>query len=138
MLIGFALLAAAAPPSLDWLEGRWCTDAGARQICETWQAMDRGGVMRGTTETTGAKGRSIERMTITNVRGKLIFHAEPEGQTPADFVAHGTEGRSVAFLNSGHDYPQRIRYWREGKLLMAEIAMADGGKPTRWTYRRKK
>jgi len=38
------------------------------------------------------------------------------------------------FENRDHDYPQRIRYWREGEVLMAEISLADGSKPMRWRY----
>jgi hypothetical protein len=42
----------------------------------------------------------------------------------------------VTFFNVAHDYPQRIRYWREGDVLNAEIALKDGSKPMRWVYHR--
>jgi hypothetical protein len=42
----------------------------------------------------------------------------------------------VTFVNAVHDYPQRIRYWREGEEMFAEISLADGSKPVRWRYRR--
>jgi hypothetical protein len=29
-----------------------------------------------------------------------------------------------------------VRYWREGDVLVGEIAMADGSNPMRWRYRR--
>ncbi|MBH0014602.1 hypothetical protein I6F66_21375, partial [Pseudoalteromonas sp. NZS100_1] len=42
--------------------------------------------------------------------------------------------RDISFANPDHDYPQRIRYWREGRLLMAETAMMDGSNAQNWTY----
>ncbi|MGY4397037.1 hypothetical protein ACVWZA_002228 [Sphingomonas sp. UYAg733] len=33
-----------------------------------------------------------------------------------------------------HDYPQRIRYWREGKILNAKISLSYGSKRMRWSY----
>ena len=42
---------------------------------------------------------------------------------------------AVEFANPAHDYPQRIRYWRQGKLLMAEVSKMDGSKALRWNYR---
>lgn len=40
----------------------------------------------------------------------------------------------VEFANPAHDYPQRIRYWREGRLLKARISLMDGSKPMEWRY----
>ncbi|WP_278373411.1 hypothetical protein [Sphingobium xenophagum] len=42
--------------------------------------------------------------------------------------------RDISFANPDHDYPQRIRYWREGRLLMAETAKMDGSQTQSWTY----
>jgi hypothetical protein len=43
----------------------------------------------------------------------------------------------ITFVNAAHDYPQRIRYWRDGRDLMAEVSLADGSKAQRWRYARK-
>ena len=40
----------------------------------------------------------------------------------------------IEFTNPAHDYPQRIRYWREGDKLIAEIALIDGKRAVSWTY----
>jgi hypothetical protein len=45
-------------------------------------------------------------------------------------------GPGITFYNVANDYPQRIRYWREGDVLIAEIALEDGSKPKRWRYRK--
>lgn len=124
---------------LAWLVGTWCTDAQqGRTTCETWRGMDEDGVMQGVTVTASPKGEQREAMRIADEAGTLVFHAEPPGQAPADFRAvPASAPRSITFVNAAHDYPQRVRYWREGEMLIAEIALADGGKPVRWRYRRK-
>ena len=83
---------------------------------------------------------AAQHTTIINDAGRLVFHAEPEGQKSADFhsTARDYAPPELEFVNTAHDYPQRIRYWREGALLIAEISLADGSKPQRWTYRRVK
>lgn len=126
-----------SPEPLDWLVGKWCTEpVNGRTTCESWQPMGADHVMRGETVTTSAKGERREPMRISSEAGKLVFHAKPPGQAPTDFAARHAASQSIEFVNAAHDYPQRIRYWREGELLMAEISLADGSKPMRWRYRR--
>ena len=40
----------------------------------------------------------------------------------------------MTFVNETHDYPQRIRYWREGMALNAETSLMDGSSAERWSY----
>ncbi|WP_404336784.1 DUF6265 family protein [Sphingomonas sp. MMS12-HWE2-04] len=142
MLTSLALLLSqpqAAGP-LDWLVGTWCTapDNGA-YMCESWAPMD-GGVMRGEARRVKDGGVTIgETMRIRSGKSGMFLHAEPKGQSPADFRAVRIDPKlqAVTFENRTHDYPQRIRYWIEQGRLMAEISMADGGKPRRWAYRRR-
>jgi hypothetical protein len=133
------LLAAAPDPDLGWLAGHWCTEPkNGTRSCERWAAMDKG-VMRGEGTTRTAERVTVnERMTITADASGIVFHAEPANQKPADFRAVGfsTEGRSVRFEDRSHDYPQRVRYWRDGEALLAEISMLDGTKAMRWRFRR--
>jgi hypothetical protein len=139
-----ALLLATASPATDrvplgWLIGTWCNDPGdGEQTCETWTGYDRQQEAHGVSETQGPRGTTREAMTIVNDAGRLVFHAKPQGQAPTDFFSTSRDYAppTLEFVNEKHDYPQRIRYWREGALLMAEIAMADGSKPERWTYHR--
>lgn len=44
--------------------------------------------------------------------------------------------RMIEFANPAHDYPQRIRYWREGNRLKARISLMDGSKAEDWDYGR--
>jgi hypothetical protein len=125
---------------LGWLTGKWCTEpaAGKARTCETWEPLSADKVMRGVTVTVSAKGERREAMRITVDGRRLVFHAEPPGQAATDFSAKAPEAaeRGVTFINAAHDYPQRIRYWREGEMLMAEISLADGSKAVRWVYQR--
>lgn len=125
-------------PELGWLVGKWCTEPkNGRTTCETWEPKGADKVMHGVTVTTSLKGERREPMRISGDGAALVFHAEPVGQAPADFPVKpgGLAGQSIEFLDSAHDYPQRIRYWREGAMLMAEISLADGSKPIRWAYK---
>lgn len=144
ILLGTAPIAAPAkdgPPSLAWMIGTWCDDPGdGDQTCETWTGYDRRQRAHGVSITHGPIRTTRETMTIVSDDGRLVLHAEPQGQPPADFAS--TEGDyapgRLEFVNKAHGYPQRIRYWREGALLVAEIAMADGSSSQRWTYHRAK
>lgn len=144
MLLPIVLLAMAAPEDAPfaWMVGSWCTRPGpsARTTCETWQPM-ADGVMRGVSKTRHERMTTLdEAMEIRRDGSFWVFHAEPRGQAPADFRAGAGDvaAQAVSFRNAAHDYPQRVRYWRDGETLMAEIAMADGSKPVVWEYFREK
>jgi hypothetical protein len=129
-------LAADDTPSLGWLAGTWQTEAGvAPETSEYWQPAADGGVSGVSTSSQDGKTVSVEKMRILVDHGQLVFRASPNGAAPVDFREASHGATDVAFQNAGHDYPQRIRYWRDGEFLMAEIAMADGSKPVRWKYR---
>lgn len=143
LMVVLAALTIAAPATAqelpDWLAGKWCSaaDANGRVTCETW-TRDKD-VLTGLSEAgvPGGPARLLERMRISAEPGRLVFHADPTGQEGGDFYATGAQPRrSVRFVNVAHDYPQLVRYWREGDLLMAEISLADGGKARRWAFRR--
>jgi hypothetical protein len=40
------------------------------------------------------------------------------------------------FADPGHDYPQRIRYAREGDRMTAEISLMDGSRGQGFAFRR--
>ena len=126
-----------AAPDFDWLVGRWCTraDKGVR-TCESWTGWS-GGEMRGEGRTSRpGKPVESEAMRIRTAGGKAVYVATPAGSAPVTFAEAARKARSVTFENRGHDYPQRISYWREGRFLVAEISLADGTRAIRWRYRR--
>ncbi|RYD47421.1 MAG: hypothetical protein EOP60_17500 [Sphingomonadales bacterium] len=145
-LMALAALTAAAPASAqklpDWLLGSWCTDpdTAGRATCETWVRDKDRDVLIGRSEAgvLGGPAQLLERMRIAAEGGRLVFHADPTGQEGGDFIAAtGQPARSLRFENAAHDYPQVVRYWRDGATLRAEISLADGSKARNWTFRRK-
>ncbi len=133
------LLGLAETPNLAWLEGDWCTEAAqGRQTCEHW-GPTRGGTMLGTSQTLrDGQSRDFEFMRIEFSVGVALFHASPRGGPAVLFRETAREATGITFANPGHDYPQRVRYWRRGAELVAEIALADGTKPRRWVYHRRR
>ena len=129
-------LAAAAPALPDWLSGSWAMEDGASWAEEYWTS-PRGGIMLGTgREGFGSEIKFWESMRITlNREGKLVLYAQPKGAPPTEFPMATMSDDAVEFTNPAHDYPQRIRYWRQGQLLMAESSKLDGSDAQRRNYR---
>jgi hypothetical protein len=143
-----AMLALAVPAGAQaqelpgWMAGCWQMRDGERWSDECWMTA-RGGVMLGTGRSGSADGLGgWEAMQITlepaEVREKaaptMTFWASPNGSGRTPFVWMPSELPGVTFVNLANDYPQRVRYWRDGDLLMAEIAMADGSEAVRYTF----
>ncbi|MBA4091143.1 MAG: hypothetical protein C0494_11215 [Sphingobium sp.] len=119
----------------DWLTGEWLQKRDDRWTEEVW-TLPRGGTMIGVGRTgRGETLRSWEVMRIVRAPdGALTLHAAPEGGATTIFPVVAEGVRDISFANPNHDYPQRIRYWREGRLLMAETARMDCSQAQSWTY----
>jgi hypothetical protein len=134
----FAGAAAAPLPMPAFLAGCWeqRTDAG-RWTEECWTD-GRGGLMIGSgRDGRGDKVRHWEWMRIERGSdGAMTFYGSPKGATPVGFKALEADDKSITFVNASHDYPQRVRYVITDTGLDAEISLADGSKPSRWSYRR--
>lgn len=140
VMLSIALLAgqAPAPAALPaWLAGCWVEERGESWTEECWTT-PRGGVMLGNARSGRGKQTVMwEAMQILpDDANPLTFWASPRGSVRSAFPMVSTSEREIVFANAAHDYPQRIRYWREGATLNAEISMIDGSRPQRWRYRR--
>ncbi|MFD1107615.1 DUF6265 family protein [Sphingobium olei] len=126
---------AAAAELPDWLTGEWQQQRGDRWTEEVW-TLPRGGVMIGVGRS--GRGESLANWEVMRIvrgaDGALAFHAAPEGGSATIFPVVEQGVRDIVFANPRHDYPQRIRYWREGRLLMAETSRMDGSDAQSWTY----
>ncbi len=136
LLLAPAPVFAAAPDQLPaWLTGAWAYSDGADWGDEYWTP-PRGGIMIGAARI--GKGEKLIVWESTRIahdeNGKLAFWAMPRGVPATKFlmVSHGPT--EIIFANAAHDYPQRVRYWREGSMLKAEISMIDGTKAFRFDY----
>jgi hypothetical protein len=130
--------AQAEPAALPgWLVGCWEQVEGDKWTDECWTT-PRGGIQIGSGRSgRGEKLNSWESMQIERGEdGGLTFYGSPGGAPRVAFPLVSQAAQEVVFANPAHDYPQRIRYWRDGELLRAEIALADGSKAVGLTYRR--
>ncbi|MEY4239284.1 MAG: hypothetical protein RL339_1885 [Pseudomonadota bacterium] len=120
----------------EWMAGTWMTEDGASWSDEVWTDA-RGGLMLGIART--GFGVQLNSWELAQIRqkpdGTISFLAQPHGKPAAEFPMVLVSEEAIEFANPAHDYPQRIRYWRQGKLLMAEISKIDGSQPMRWNYR---
>ena len=93
----------------------------------------RGGQMIGMGRTV--RGDSViefEHLRIFARDGRAVYHAEPSGQTPADFTAATVGDTLVTFENTQHDFPQRVIYRKRGAdSLLAWIEGTIGGRSRR-------
>lgn len=138
MLIAM-LIAAEAPVALPmpaFLAGCWSERNDERWTEECW-TIPRGGQMMGSGRT--GKGDAVDHWEWMRIErdaeGKPVFLASPKGAAPVAFSPVRVTDTEVEWVNSTHDYPQRVAYRRTREGLDAEISMADGSKPNRWSYR---
>lgn len=134
----FSVPAAAQPVTHElpsWLSGAWEKTDGDKWADEYWTP-PRAGIMIGASRSgNGAKLGFWEHMRIVReTDGTLAFWAIAGDQKPVRFVATKADPREIIFENAQHDYPQRIRYWREGKDLKAEISLIDGSKAGQFSF----
>lgn len=137
LLFAAPLGAQSAARSLpEWMAGTWMTEDGASWSDEVWTDA-RGGMMLGIART--GFGPRLESWELTQMRqkpdGSISFVIQPPGRPATEFPMVLVSEEAIEFANPAHDYPQRIRYWRQGKLLMAEISKIDGSQVMRWNYR---
>jgi ABC-type sugar transport system substrate-binding protein len=131
--------AAPAMPMPAFLSGCWeqRKESDGRWTEECWTDT-RGGLMIGSGRD--GKGDSISHWEWMRIErgsdGALTFYGSPKGAPAVAFKAVEADGKSITFVNSGHDYPQRVRYVVTANGLDAEVSLTDGSKPNRWSYRR--
>jgi hypothetical protein len=123
---------------LGWLAGTWVAEeAGGAWTEERW-GKPRGGVMLGTSLAgEGGEAGWFEYMRIAAGKdGRLAFHASPGGAPASAFPLVASGKHEAVFENPAHDYPTRIVYRREGKVLSATISGPGGAKARSWRFRK--
>lgn len=117
-----------------WMAGYWLSCEGGRQVAETWTGPVEG-VLVGTGLTRHARGVEFEYMRIQETaEDGVIFFGSPGGAAPTALPMVKQDAASVTFENLAHDFPQRIRYTRDGDVLTARVESADGKKGMSWRY----
>ena len=138
MLMWIAMAAAQAAPMPAFLAGCWEEKRAEQSWTEECWTSERGGLMMGSGRN--GKGDTVARWEWMRIErgadGALTFYASPKGARPVAFKATAADAHSATFVNPAHDFPQRVRYERTAIGLDAELSLADGKKPVRWSYRR--
>ncbi|HTK59052.1 MAG TPA: DUF6265 family protein [Sphingomicrobium sp.] len=138
-MIALLMLAeSAAMPMPAFMAGCWEERLRDGKWTEECWTDPRGGVMIGSGRAgQNDKLRNWEWMRIERgADGLVTFYGSPNGAPAVGFKAVESSAKSVTFANPGHDYPQRLRYVATDTGLEAEISLADGSKPARWSYKR--
>lgn len=140
LLAGLALIATGAsdaPKMPGWLAGCWSEQKGSNWSEECWTGPRAGNMLGSARIGRAGSLQSWETMQIEQSSdGSLTFYASPRGAPRSAFPMISSGPREIVFANPKHDYPQRIRYWREGMDLNAEISLIDGSNAFRWRYKR--
>jgi hypothetical protein len=138
MIVLLMLAEAATLPMPAFLAGCWEQQRDQGLWTEECWTDARGGLMMGASRNgRGDKVANWEWARIERgADGTPTFHASPMGAPVVVFTASEADAKSITFVNVSHDYPQRVRYQVTETGLDAEISLADGSKPNRWTYRR--
>lgn len=140
--IALLLAQVAAPtptpaPLPGWMAGCWIDDRGEAWTEECWTAPRAGSMLGSGRSGRGATLRNWEVMQLlAEPNGALAFWGAPRAAGRTRFAMTVSTAGEVVFTNPAHDYPQRIRYWRDGATLNAETSLIDGSKAMRWRYRR--
>ncbi len=109
----------------EWLEGCWSTPDKRSQ--EVWVIDSEQSLAGFAVSLSNNAVGFYEVLTIKqNESGSWVYVAHPSGQASTAFVATEIGESSVLFVNPDHDYPQEIRYRREGKQLLASISLLGG------------
>jgi hypothetical protein len=128
--------------NLHWLRGCWRTSGGQSVITEVWAAPPMPALVGYSYTTRDGQVRGWEQTRIEMIDGAPTFVAMPGGGAAVRFrLADGillddSPEHVAVFENPEHDYPQRLRYVRQGNALTATISRSDGGNPIVFSYRR--
>lgn len=122
-------------PMPEWMAGAWQNENGEKWADEYWTA-PRADIMIGASRSgSGGKLTFWEHMRIVReADGSLAFWAIAGDHKPVRFRAIRSAENEIIFENPAHDYPQRIRYWREGKALKAEISLLNGSNAGQFSF----
>lgn len=136
LMLGTPLAASETAEMPDWLHGAWNEARGGGRWADEFWTPPRGGLMIGAARMGDGDRISVfeHSRIIRKPDGTLAFVAQPFGNAAVYFPMVAADAQMIEFANAAHDYPQRIRYWREGRELRARVSLMDGSKAVEWRY----
>lgn len=121
----------ADPNRLDWLTGCWqSVDNGTREI---WSVSEDGYYFGYSVVLKNGHAVFFEQMRV-DPAPMPIFNAYPGGEGPFPFPATEIFEDSITFANPAHDFPQKIKYWRDGDGLKVMISRIDDSRPGAFNF----
>lgn len=122
--------------ALGWWQGCWeRTSSGNRRRVERWHAPKDNEMKGGSRSFADTLETGGERLRVTLVDGRLVYHAHPSNQSAQSFTATAVSPTEVTFENLAHDFPQRIIYTRRGAdSLLARIEGDRAGRQQPITF----
>jgi hypothetical protein len=123
----------ADPNRLDWLTGCWQGDDGMTR--EVWSGSEDGYYFGYSVVLKDGHAVFFEQMRV-DPAPLPVFNAYPAGKGPSAFPATEISDTSVTFANAAHDFPQKIKYWRDGARLRATISRIDDGGAAEFSFTR--
>ncbi|WP_109808012.1 DUF6265 family protein [Sphingosinithalassobacter portus] len=140
LLVAASAPAARAPASIDsvaFMAGDWGTTDEKGWTHEHWSA-PMGGTMMGYSMSGSDSVTFHEFMRIApDDDGQLALVVTGVDLTPVAFALTQSAPNSATFEAPDHDYPQKIKYMRDGDVMVATISMTAGSHVSTWEYRRK-
>lgn len=118
---------------LGWISGCWENAEGNYR--EVWSAPDHGYLFGYAMSLKGETVTFFEQSRIDPGKA-FTFNAYPGGKGPFPFTEIERGENFIVFADASHDYPQRIRYARQGDRMTAEISLIDGSKGQGFAFRR--
>jgi hypothetical protein len=116
-----------AEGDLNWLVGCWVSPDKSGQ--EVWVVDGDRTLIGFSVALSAAEVVFYELLSIRqNDDGSWTYTAHPSGQASAAFIAVEAHKNSVVFVNPNHDYPQQIKYLRDGNRLYASVSLLGGNK----------
>ena len=128
ILLALPLTAAELP---SWMAGTWGSEIDGVRMEEHWTSAD-GNLMLGLHRDVTPKKTSFEFLRIERRGETLVYLAMPGGRPPTEFPLKSATADRIVFENLGHDFPQRIIYWREQARLCARVEDATQGEQWCW------
>ncbi|MEC7288807.1 MAG: DUF6265 family protein [Pseudomonadota bacterium] len=130
---------------LDWLTGCWQGEDGVTR--EIWSPSQGGYYFGHSVVMKDDRVIFFEQMRVDPAPTRAdsapipadpapmpVFNAYPRGDGPFPFAAIEITDHSVTFANPDHDYPQKIKYWRDGDRLNATISIMDDSRQGQFRF----
>ena len=128
LIPSLTLSSASNDHELGWLVGCWVAPDNSAQ--EVWVAENNRSLAGFGVAIDDSRVVFYEVLSIRpSDDGSWIYSAHPSGQNPTSFAASKISKNSAVFANPDHDYPQEIRYTRDGDRLDATISLLGGANP---------